>query len=103
MFFLAMFLTRASFNSFGNFQKLSPYECGFEPFEDARIRFDIHFYITAILFIIFDVEVSLLFPLSYIFDNINFTSFLYLLIFLSTLFLGFVYEWLRDALSWRSL
>ena len=82
-------------------EKLSPYECGFEPFEDARNTFDIRFYLVAILFIIFDLEVSFLFPWSLVLGEINFFGFWTMIFFLLILTLGFVYEWKKGALDWE--
>lgn len=79
-------------------EKTSAYECGFEPFEDARSRFDVRFYLVALLFIIFDLEVAFLFPL--IGQNLNFSGFLGVVLFLVILTLGFVYEWSQGALNW---
>lgn len=81
-------------------EKLSAYECGFQPFEDARDKFDIKFYLVAILFIIFDLEVSFLFPWSIYLQSMHFTSFWFMFIFLFVLTVGFVYEWMKGALNW---
>ena len=84
-------------------EKLSSYECGFQPFDDARNKFDIRFYLVAILFIIFDLEVSFLFPWSRVLDFIYFSSigFYSMVIFLIVLTIGFVYEWMKGALDWE--
>jgi NADH-quinone oxidoreductase subunit A len=81
--------------------KLSPYECGFEPFEDARRRFDVRFYLVAILFIIFDLEVAFLFPWAVSLSDIGLFGFLSMLAFLGVLTVGFVYEWCKGALDWE--
>ncbi len=82
-------------------EKISPYECGFEPFEDARIRFDVRFYLIAILFLIFDLEIAFLFPWSVVFLNLGWLAFFAMLFFLFILIIGFVYEWLKGALEWE--
>jgi NADH-quinone oxidoreductase subunit A len=82
-------------------EKLSPYECGFEPFEDARGRFDVRFYLVAILFIIFDLEVAFLFPWAVSLGNIGLFGFWSMMIFLAVLTVGFVYEWKKGALEWE--
>ena len=82
-------------------EKLSAYECGFEPFEDARIKFDVRFYLVAILFIIFDLEVAFLFPWAISLGNIGVFGFWSMVVFLGILTIGFVYEWRRGALEWE--
>jgi NADH-quinone oxidoreductase subunit A len=82
-------------------EKLSAYECGFEPFEDARGRFDVRFYLVAILFIIFDLEVAFLFPWAVSLGNIGLLGFWSMMIFLGVLTVGFVYEWKKGALEWE--
>jgi len=82
-------------------EKVSPYECGFEPFEDARGRFDVRFYLVAILFIIFDLEVAFLFPWAVSLGNIGMLGFWSMMIFLGVLTIGFVYEWRKGALEWE--
>nr|YP_009647125.1 NADH dehydrogenase subunit 3 [Chloropicon maureeniae]QBX98808.1 NADH dehydrogenase subunit 3 [Chloropicon maureeniae] len=82
-------------------EKISAYECGFDPFEDARGRFDIRFYLVAILFIIFDLEVSFLFPWAVTLSEIQFFGFWTMMVFLLVLTLGFVYEWKKGALEWE--
>ncbi len=82
-------------------EKLSPYECGFEPFEDARGRFDVRFYLVAILFIIFDLEVAFLFPWAVSLGNIGLFGFWSMMVFLGVLTIGFVYEWKKGALEWE--
>lgn len=81
--------------------KLSPYECGFEVFQDARLPFDVRFYLVAILFIIFDLETAFLFPWSVVLRHIGWFGFWGMMIFLSILVLGFIYEWKRGALEWE--
>ena len=82
-------------------EKLSPYECGFEPFEDARGRFDVRFYLVAILFIIFDLEVAFLFPWAVAFGDVGMFGFWSMIIFLGVLTIGFIYEWRKGALEWE--
>jgi NADH-quinone oxidoreductase subunit A len=82
-------------------EKLSSYECGFEPFEDARSRFDVRFYLVAILFIIFDLEVAFLFPWAVSLGNIGLFGFWSMIVFLAVLTVGFVYEWRKGALEWE--
>jgi NADH-quinone oxidoreductase subunit A len=82
-------------------EKLSPYECGFEPFEDTRGRFDVRFYLVAILFIIFDLEVAFLFPWAVSLGNIGLFGFWSMIIFLAILTIGFIYEWKKGALEWE--
>lgn len=84
-----------------DFEKNSPYECGFEPFENARIKFDVRFYLIAILFIIFDLEIVFLFPFAVVLDDIGWTAFYGVAIFLTLLIIGFVYEWKKGALEWE--
>ena len=101
--FIALIIFLASyFLAFQNydFEKLSPYECGFQPFEDARNKLDIKFYLVAILFIIFDLEVSFLFPWSMYLNKIHFYGFWFMMLFLFILTIGFVYEWMKGALNW---
>ena len=82
-------------------EKLSPYECGFDPFEDARIRFDVRYYLVAILFIIFDLEVAFLFPWAVSLGDIGVFGFWSMLVFLAVLTVGFIYEWKKGALEWE--
>ena len=82
-------------------EKLSPYECGFEPFEDARVRFDVRYYLVAILFIIFDLEVAFLFPWAVSLGDIGVYGFWSMVAFLGVLTVGFVYEWMKGALEWE--
>lgn len=82
-------------------EKLSPYECGFEPFEDARMRFDVRYYLVAILFIIFDLEVAFLFPWAVSLGDIGAFGFWSMIAFLGVLTVGFIYEWMKGALEWE--
>ena len=82
-------------------EKVSPYECGFEPFDDARNKFDVRFYLVAILFIIFDLEVAFLFPWAVSLGEIGVFGFWSMFIFLVILTVGFVYEWRKGALEWE--
>ena len=81
-------------------EKLSPYECGFEAFEDARMKFDVRYYLVAILFILFDLEIAFLFPWAVVLDEIGLSGFLAMVLFLAILVVGFVYEWKKGALEW---
>ena len=82
-------------------EKLSAYECGFEAFSDSRIQFDVRFYLVAILFIIFDLEIAFLFPWAISLGNIGLLGFSSMMIFLFILTIGFVYEWKKGALDWE--
>ena len=82
-------------------EKLSTYECGFEPFENARVKFDIRFYLVAILFVIFDLEVAFLFPWAVGFQHIGSLGFWSMMLFLLILTIGFLYEWKKGALEWE--
>jgi NADH-quinone oxidoreductase subunit A len=82
-------------------EKLSPYECGFEPFSDARGQFDVRFYLVAILFIIFDLEVAFLFPWAVSLSETGLYGFWSMMIFLTILTVGFIYEWKKGALEWE--
>ena len=82
-------------------EKLSAYECGFEPFNDSRMEFDIRFYLVAILFIIFDLEIAFLFPWAITLGNIGIFGFVSMMIFLLILTVGFIYEWKKGALDWE--
>ena len=84
-----------------NEQKNSPYECGFSAFEDARLKFDVRFYLVAILFIIFDLEIAFLFPWAIVLDEIGLFGILSMGIFLGILVIGFIYEWKKGALEWE--
>ncbi|MBI4290564.1 MAG: NADH-quinone oxidoreductase subunit A [Betaproteobacteria bacterium] len=81
--------------------KLSPYECGFEAFEDARMKFDVRYYLIAILFILFDLEIAFLFPWAITLNEIGLFGFVSMMIFLLILVVGFVYEWMKGALEWE--
>jgi NADH-quinone oxidoreductase subunit A len=82
-------------------EKLSAYECGFEAFDDSRMEFDVRFYLVAILFIIFDLEIAFLFPWAISLGNIGALGFWSMMIFLSVLTVGFIYEWKKGALEWE--
>jgi len=82
-------------------EKLSPYECGFEAFEDARMKFDVRYYLVAILFIIFDLEIAFLFPWAVVLDKIGMVGLLAMTVFLGVLVVGFIYEWKKGALEWE--
>lgn len=82
-------------------EKNSAYECGFEPFDDARRRFDVRFYLVAILFIIFDLEVAFLFPWAVSLGRIGLFGFFSMIVFLGVLTIGFIYEWRKGALDWE--
>jgi NADH-quinone oxidoreductase subunit A len=81
-------------------EKLSPYECGFEAFEDARMKFDVRYYLVAILFILFDLEIAFLFPWAVVLPDIGMFGFVAMMIFLAVLTIGFIYEWKKGALEW---
>jgi len=81
--------------------KLSPYECGFEAFEDTRMKFDVRYYLVAILFIIFDLEIAFLFPWAIVLEEIGMFGFLSMMLFLGILIVGFIYEWMKGALEWE--
>ena len=101
---LALGMTALSFvvgDSKPDSEKLSAYECGFEAFDDARGRFDVRFYLVAILFIIFDLEVAFLFPWAVSLGNIGLLGFWSMMFFLLILTVGFVYEWKKGALDWE--
>lgn len=85
----------------GDIEKISAYECGFHPFEDTRSRFDVRFYLVAILFIIFDLEIMFLFPWGLVLAVIGPLGFWSMLLFLFILVIGFVYEWKKGALDWE--
>jgi NADH-quinone oxidoreductase subunit A len=82
-------------------EKLSPYECGFEAFEDARMKFDVRYYLVAILFILFDLEIAFLFPWAAVLNEIGQFGFASMMLFLAILVVGFVYEWKKGALEWE--
>ena len=81
--------------------KLSPYECGFEAFEDARMKFDVRYYLVAILFILFDLEIAFLFPWAVALKEIGPAGFWAMMVFLLILVVGFIYEWKKGALDWE--
>ena len=81
-------------------EKVSAYECGFEAFDDARMKFDVRFYLVSILFIIFDLEVAFLFPWAVAFKDVGWFGFWSMMIFLGVLTVGFIYEWKKGALEW---
>lgn len=97
IFFLSYFLILQKADQ----EKLSAYECGFNPFEDARTTFDIRFYLVAILFLIFDLEISFLFPWIISLKSIGFFGFWTMILFLVLLTIGFIYEWFKGALEWE--
>lgn len=82
-------------------EKLSPYECGFEAFEDARMKFDVRYYLVAILFILFDLEIAFLFPWAVVLGKIGMVGMLAMVVFLGILVVGFIYEWKKGALEWE--
>lgn len=82
-------------------EKLSPYECGFDPFSDARHKFDVRFYLVSILFIIFDLEIAFLFPWAVSLGAIGMFGFWSMMVFLGVLTVGFIYEWRKGALEWE--
>ena len=81
-------------------EKVSAYECGFNAFDDARMKFDVRFYLVSILFIIFDLEVAFLFPWAVVFGDLGWAGFWSMMIFLGVLTIGFIYEWKKGALEW---
>ena len=82
-------------------EKLSPYGCGFEAFEDARMKFDVRYYLVAILFILFDLEIAFLFPWAIVLQEIGRFGFMAMMLFLGILVVGFIYEWKKGALEWE--
>ena len=96
IFFLSFFLS----SKLDDAEKLTAYECGFNPFSDSRSEFDVKFYIVAILFLIFDLEISFLFPFSVCLEYVTVSGFYCMLFFLFVLTVGFVYEWKKGALDW---
>ena len=87
--------------SIADTDKNSPYECGFEAFEDARMKFDVRYYLVAILFILFDLEIAFLFPWGVVLEKIGKFGFLAMVVFLAILVVGFIYEWATGALDWE--
>ncbi len=81
--------------------KLAPYECGFEAFDDARMKFDVRYYLVAILFILFDLEIAFLFPWATVVNEIGLAGFLSMMLVLAILVVGFIYEWKKGALEWE--
>ncbi|MBK1694886.1 NADH-quinone oxidoreductase subunit A [Chromatium weissei] len=81
--------------------KNAPYECGFEAFETARLKFDVRFYLVAILFIVFDLEIAFLFPWAIVLSDLGIVAFWVMAIFLGILVVGFIYEWKKGALEWE--
>ncbi|WP_111732706.1 NADH-quinone oxidoreductase subunit A [Roseovarius amoyensis] len=82
-------------------EKLSAYECGFNAFDDARMKFDVRFYLVSILFIIFDLEIAMLFPWAVAFKDLSMTAFWSMMVFLGVLTIGFAYEWKKGAMTWE--
>ena len=95
-----LFLGRWQAKAKDDVQKVSPYECGFEAFEDSRMKFDVRYYLVAILFIIFDLEIAFLFPWAVVLDSIGAFGLIAMGIFLFILVVGFIYEWKKGALEW---
>ena len=85
----------------GDIEKLSAFECGFEPFDETKGKFEIHFYLVGILFIIFDLEIALLFPWAVSVNSLGYFGFFSVIIFLAILTVGFIYEWKKGALDWN--
>ena len=92
---------RLSAKNPGDAEKLSAYECGFEAFEDSRARFDVRYYLVAILFILFDLEIAFLFPWAIVLQEIGWFGFWAMMVFLAILVVGFIYEWKKGALEWE--
>ena len=82
-------------------EKLSPYECGFAPFEDARMKFDVRYYLIAILFIVFDLEIAFMFPWALVFRELGLFGLIEMGVFLTLLLIGFIYVWKKGALEWE--
>ena len=97
---LGLIIGRLSARSRADAQKLSPYECGFEAFEDSRMKFDVRYYLVAILFILFDLEIAFLFPWAVVLQSIGVFGLVAMGIFLTILVVGFIYEWKKGALEW---
>ena len=97
---LGLIIGRAQAKAKDDVAKISPYECGFEAFEDSRMKFDVRYYLVAILFIIFDLEIAFLFPWAVVLDSIGVAGLVAMGIFLFILVVGFVYEWKKGALEW---
>ena len=97
---LGLVLGRWKVKQRGDAQKLSPYECGFEAFEDSRMKFDVRYYLVAILFIVFDLEIAFLFPWAVVLQRLGVFGLVAMGIFLFILVVGFIYEWKKGALEW---
>ena len=97
---LGLVIGRLGVKSRGDAQKLSPYECGFEAFEDSRMKFDVRYYLVAILFIVFDLEIAFLFPWAVVLSHIGVFGLAAMGVFLFILVVGFIYEWKKGALEW---
>ena len=97
---LGLVIGRLQVKARGDAEKLSPYECGFEAFEDSRMKFDVRYYLVAILFIVFDLEIAFLFPWAVVLDSIGAFGLIAMGIFLFILVVGFIYEWKKGALEW---
>jgi NADH-quinone oxidoreductase subunit A len=93
---LGRYVTRARSDA----EKLSPYECGFEPFEDSRMKFDVRYYLVAIVFIVFDLEIAFLFPWAVMFNSLPPMAWITMGLFLFILIIGFIYDWKKGALDW---
>ena len=93
--------TSESSGSHSQREKRSPYECGFEAFQDTRMKFDVRYYLVAILFIIFDLEIAFLFPWGVVLNRIGVFGFVAMVLFLAVLVIGFIYEWKKGALEWE--
>jgi NADH-quinone oxidoreductase subunit A len=97
---LGLIIGRLGAKSRNDKDKLSPYECGFEAFEDSRMKFDVRYYLVAILFIVFDLEIAFLFPWAVVLESIGTFGLVAMGIFLFILVVGFIYEWKKGALEW---
>jgi NADH-quinone oxidoreductase subunit A len=97
---LGLIIGRAQAKAKDDAAKVSPYECGFEAFEDSRMKFDVRYYLVAILFIVFDLEIAFLFPWAVVLDSIGTQGLVAMGIFLFILVVGFIYEWKKGALEW---
>ena len=98
---LGAVLGRLGARKHGDADKTSAYECGFDAFEDTRARFDVRYYLVAILFILFDLEIAFLFPWAIVLKEIGTFGFVSMMIFLAILVVGFIYEWMKGALEWE--
>jgi NADH-quinone oxidoreductase subunit A len=97
---LGLIIGRVQAKAKDDAQKISPYECGFEAFEDSRMKFDVRYYLVAILFIVFDLEIAFLFPWAVVLESIGTAGLIAMGIFLFILVVGFIYEWKKGALEW---